>query len=1012
MKLEPYPSPLFQARLGIKTIINMSINHRSKKHIFVRHVHPNPFTCKIIGTTLVILIVQVLALNHTDNVSYASGNKRSLEQGDKKNARANHGPMQFRQYRQRVVERMASEDFLKRIWRSHRSYPYLQRAIDLSLENRYAEALSIYDTYLIADPKHLLMQWNRLVLLDTLKNSPRIEKAASDFLGQVPGFGPVLILRALARKDMQCNDKAEADWKAALQDTDLTVEDRCRVMSEIVSSTYQRKAYLESLHWCDGLMQIKPPTMEDMIFRAGLLEKLRQWQEAQDQWQLVIDQKPAPVIRRRAILAEAVLLQKNKKNQAAVAILSKAQNEQLFNSPDVPQPQREAYYLLLAQLAEQSSRIDLACHCYQKLMDSGLEDTKRFSLARLYAIDNREKKIMPLLFEQPAVSLNNTEALKRMLDLVYLLVRKKKSQLATDLLNKSLPKAKQNYYENKADQDAKWLWVQYLAAISTINGYRNDHRQAESTLAQLSNITGQYQYQMDYATVLIANGKTEEALKVLASTVKRDDLSSQNRAQANAAMASAFGKIKHFKEEARAWNQAYVYENDPIYRLYCIQAWHKAGDPQAVANIVQDFSVVQLSTQEQVAWYETAAHAWRQIGDLNKSKAALQKAASLKPCPLYYCQISDILVSQGDIHGAEAAVEKALEIDPQHPNAMERLAYIKVQQGNNEKAAMLFERLKEIGWDKYQTSADLGFTYARMGKNKLAYQNLVNGVDKVLSENSSDAEENAEKQAALSHMRHQITEIDNNIELLIADSFQSLNNADGVLKLPSSTQWFNMGVGMIELGFRPPKIGYNSGRTLTLFSRMMWPNRSDSISPKKDTLQAGLGFKYKPFNQTNLLFSAEQLFGLGDEIEDRPLLRIAHSATRMPCRDENPQELSLFSSYLPYRQFYTDIGKEFGNQNSLSISHETRLGNDLSGKDNRSYLLFGYLQGNAMKSDDEDFAQVQAGMGISLQWLGAFDRYKGYRREAELLLRCGYVAYDSNDDMGLSTLLGVRVSFY
>ncbi|XPS82612.1 tetratricopeptide repeat protein [Desulfosarcina variabilis str. Montpellier] len=998
------------------------MNTRYRYHFNIINTNLLFFPIDASRMTLVLLIINLLLLLHGHAACYASPNEgiyygnvemdASIFHGDIKDAINVPASILYWQYRQRVKEITPPDHYWKEIWRSRRSYPYAQRAIDLCHEHKFAEAISIYDTYLEKDPGHLLMQWDRLVLLDVMKNSQRIEIAATEFLSHAPGFGPVLILRALARKDLKHNMQAETDWKTALEGSGLTDNDRWRAMAEMMFSTYQRKAYAASLKWCEQLMQSKPPTIADMIFRAGLLEKLQQWQAAYTQWQIVMDSQPGINEHRQAILAGAVLLQKMQDEKAAFQLLSDTQNKALFDQPGTPEPDHESYYLQRAQLAQRLGYVDLAIQCYEKLGANNLNDDRRLSLARLYAKSKQHDKIMPLLFAPRQVTLDHTQALQQMLDLIHDLAGQKAFQLASTLLEQSFPLARDNYQRNKHDQSSRSMWVYYLATRSTLTGSGNGQQQKESSLAQLAILTGDFQHQMAYAVFLASHEKPHEAIEIFNLTVERSDLSFKQRSKAYAALAAAFGQTGQFTKEALAWNQAYRYEDTPMYRLYEIQAWKKAGNFQAIEKIIHNFPVQRLSAKHQVSWYETTAHTWREMGELNKSKMAWQKASEIQPRAFYHCQISDILVAQGDLKGAETHTERVFQIWPQNPRIIKRLAYINIQLGNNEKATMLFERLKKNGWDSYETSADLGFAYARMGENELAYQNLVNGVDKVLSDGNGDPRKNAQQQSVLASMRSQIAEIDRRFEFLIADSFYSLNDEDGVLKLPSSSQWFNMGIGMVELGFRPPRIGYDAGRILTLFGRVMWPNRSDSIRPEKDTLQAGLGVKYKPLKQTNVILSAEQIFGLGDEIDDHLLLRIAHSATHMPSKHSHAKDGPSILDYLSYRQVYTDIGKAFDNDDSWFISHETRLGNDLSGKDNRFYLLFGYLQGNAILSSDEDFAQIQTGIGFSWQRLGGLDHYRGYQREAELLFRLGYVVYEDNDNLGLSTLLGLRLSFF
>lgn len=1149
-------------------------------------------------------------------------------------------------YRQRLERAMAKESFLVRQWRMRRSYAYFQKAEKLIRQGENDEALEVYDTYLKADPKHIVMQWDRLKLIERVKGPLEVEVAATELLEQVPFFGPAYISRAYARTKLLRMTAAKTDWLAALDDMELTAADQTLILSELLFSTYgsgylteamkwceqllvyepdaveylifraglleklerreeaaeqwkdivkistdgqmKRRAVLASavllqeadrqqeafailnqayadgtfdtfdtklpqkrqfytalarlaesvgwiklalqsyeklssadpdsvdplnlarlrilngesakvpdliidqpnvvlsnedtlakvldlihllvyhkdlstamvlvkkalpeirkisqdnklsesmkenqtlvvldllfssyqrgdlndaLKWCDQLLSFQSKVTEYHVFRAGLLEKLKQWEKAADEWQVIMRMETDAPMRRRAVLASAVLLQKVNKFQDAFVLLNMANEDKLFERADVPLAQRQEFYTTLALLAKEAYWIDVAVNAYEKLPRRYFDADKRMELAHLYILNGQPSKVPSLLLGRSAVPLDNRETLRKMLNLINLLMRKDYIPTATFLENRAFPAAEKFCRLNSKLNQPDQLWISYLSVHTDLVLKKGRLREAEASLAQLVELTEDYKYEMDYAAVLRSNGKTSKAVDQLSVTAQRNDLPTGVRAQAYADLAALLAKKKRFEEAGRAWHQAYLWDDNPLSSLYGIDAWEKAGDLEAAAAALEDFPVQRLNSKDQLVWYELAGRIWQQGGEYEKSLAAWRNAAALAPRAQHYYQMSDILVAQNRLQAANIAVEKALRLSPLDEKGLKRRAYIQMRIGNDAKAAQYLERSMLLDSQvEYKHFEDLGFVYTRMAENDKAVFYFNQALDVALMAKADDSQQMWEIDKDLSVIRGQIAELDRTFELALTESFHYLDEENHSFQI-SSQPWFNMGLGMLEAGYRPPYIGYRSGRILTLTGRVMWPNELNSVSAERDLLQAGLGIKYKPFGSINLNIASEYLFGLGREIEDQALLHMAHSVTHLPSNMSDPNAVQDFWKYFPYWQFYTDAGVIVSDENYGFIAHESRLGGAFKSNNDALLLPFGYLHavGQARSNNTDRRLMMEAGFGASLHLPGFFNRYKGYRSGTELWLRCGYIFHATEAPESLSALVGLRVSFF
>lgn len=86
--------------------------------------------------------------------------------------------------------------------------------------------------------------------------------------------------------------------------------------------------------------------------------------------------------------------------------------------------------------------------------------------------------------------------------------------------------------------------------------------------------------------------------------------------------------------------------------------------------------------------------------------------------------------------------------------------------------------------------------------------------------------------------------------------------------------------GGVELAWTPPKIGFQNGRRLEFFGRLLWGFDSKSFKIRDESWQNGLGVRWKPLAAHNLVFSGERLIAIGADARNDWMLRASYSWDR------------------------------------------------------------------------------------------------------------------------------------
>lgn len=123
--------------------------------------------------------------------------------------------------------------------------------------------------------------------------------------------------------------------------------------------------------------------------------------------------------------------------------------------------------------------------------------------------------------------------------------------------------------------------------------------------------------------------------------------------------------------------------------------------------------------------------------------------------------------------------------------------------------------------------------------------------------------------------------------------------------------------------WQPPEFGYRDGRTLQFFARAFGNVRNGLAGAVGgDTVQGGVGVRYKPWASQNVVFALERLVALGKQASDDWLLRTAYSIGA-------GTDLQVQRRWWPSWQVYADVAW-YTDASRLLASSEGRYGPALS----------------------------------------------------------------------------------
>ena len=209
---------------------------------------------------------------------------------------------------------------------------------------------------------------------------------------------------------------------------------------------------------------------------------------------------------------------------------------------------------------------------------------------------------------------------------------------------------------------------------------------------------------------------------------------------------------------------------------------------------------------------------------------------------------------------------------------------------------------------------------------------------------------------------------------------------------PVGDQFPASGAGA-ELAYRPPKIGFRDGRTLQLFGRVFW-TAEDGPAPEGDTVQAGLGVRYKPFASQNLVLSGERLVAIGSDARNDWLLRAGYSfgssADLEPGRDR-----------ANYTSLYADAAVIPTSELPLFLTGELIQGISFNALPQTAVIPHLLAAGNLVDDEGGNSSGLYVGLGLRLKAWPLETKYQAGRVALTMDVQYRQQVVGNRDDSGV-----------
>jgi hypothetical protein len=201
----------------------------------------------------------------------------------------------------------------------------------------------------------------------------------------------------------------------------------------------------------------------------------------------------------------------------------------------------------------------------------------------------------------------------------------------------------------------------------------------------------------------------------------------------------------------------------------------------------------------------------------------------------------------------------------------------------------------------------------------------------------------------------------------------------------------------IEIAYRPPKLGLRNGKSIEMFSRVLWSNPDNSVSFDTKLYQLSVGIRYKPIARQNLWISGERLLHTGTADYQKWLLRALYSWS--PGFNLKPNKRSWNYTLVFSDSAFLPVGTR-----QFAQYGEFREGLTLNVKN--TFLITPMLVADARWQSNTSYyggTYSEAGVGVSFRYLYKTNHFEAVRASFEVVGQCKRGS--------LSTTLGGR-GFY
>ena len=451
-----------------------------------------------------------------------------------------------------------------------------------------------------------------------------------------------------------------------------------------------------------------------------------------------------------------------------------------------------------------------------------------------------------------------------------------------------------------------------------------------------------------------------------------------------------YAKTDQPTRAAEVWQRSLNISEDPAIRVR-LGRMHRLDQRLDLASAtLADVTPELLPPDLQIELLQEQAAIHRAHGEYERAIGLLQEAAARRSEADLEYQLGENYRSLGAWDDAIRHFDRAHEMDGTNNLYAIDLGYAYAQTADYDRAAALFEEVLTRQPDYLRVYGDLGFLQLRLNDNAAAVDRFKQAIDNQRLQMFRAETEQVRSTDQQQLLRGTVTEVSRSLQGVVylaprSDSLAEVRTPGGVVGgvVPSH--------GGVELGYRPPNIGYRDGRILQLFGRTLWSFEPRSLRVASDSVQAGLGIRYKPLKTQSLFLSAERLIKIGDLAENNWLFRGLYSWEAGATRPR------LGAALRDYTFVYADLGY-FAPRSDRVVGYvEGRQGISFGVRDNLFVTPHFVVDGRFQGPNTVASSYIEGGVGVSLKYLFNSGAYDLHRSGLELFVHYKWGSFIESD---------------
>ncbi|MEQ8746066.1 hypothetical protein [Pyruvatibacter sp.] len=491
-------------------------------------------------------------------------------------------------------------------------------------------------------------------------------------------------------------------------------------------------------------------------------------------------------------------------------------------------------------------------------------------------------------------------------------------------------------------------------------------------------------------------GNPSLAAQTYQRALETGNLTQAQRAYALRALGFVSAEIGDPQNAARAFKASLAIEDNPGAALGLAVSLRQAGDTAganaALANVDR-----RVLTRDQLPFYLDEVASAALPGNPQAAITALEEAVGITESVYRRVRLAQLYRQTGNTAKADENLAKAESALAAEPGAAADVAYAALSMGDDAAAARYFEQARSADALTSTSFADYGYALKRQGDLDGSTSLFRDAID--THDQSADATSDEGKRR-LFRLRREVSYTE---RTWYADAFLSFrDNSVDLIGVPERGE--SDSFAGWEVGYIAPQIGSMKHRALTLFTRGFTGFEGDTLDTREGSLQLGVGARFRPLADHNLVFTAERLISVGDQARDAWLFVTGYSLA--DGLDIDPV-LDDWESWNVYADFaYIPDSPRFIAANVEGwYGHSFKLSDDV--------VVIPHVVAAARYSDDKFDTDrvIEAGPGVALRYWFNEDKYTGPRSYMDFKIQYRY-AFVNDDDRDDGALVGTATLHY